>query len=79
MAPSITVLVMVLHCISANIYLEKLSTLYLPYKYENINGTYGYDKLAVEQFTYDANNQIVYTIGKSVLYSLANPVLSPKL
>lgn len=64
MATFIYFLLMVVHFTSAKIYLKTVSTLYLPYKYENNIGKFGYDEKAAEQFAYDSENKMVYTVGK---------------
>ena len=45
------------------IHLEKMSTLYLPYRYNGSTPVCGFDAGAVEQTAYDPDNHIVYVIG----------------
>ena len=45
------------------IHLEKMSTLYLPYRYNGSTPVFGFDAGAVEQSAYDPDNHIVYVIG----------------
>lgn len=52
------------------IHLEKLSTIYLPTKYENNTGIYMYPSNSAEQTAYDPVDKFVYVVGGSVLHVL---------
>ncbi|OWF53101.1 Mesenchyme-specific cell surface glycoprotein [Mizuhopecten yessoensis] len=52
------------------IHLEKLSTVYLPYRYENEEGQFRYPSGAAEQTAYDPAQKTVYTVGGGVLHVL---------
>ncbi|XP_060067392.1 mesenchyme-specific cell surface glycoprotein-like [Ylistrum balloti] len=52
------------------IHLEKLSTVYLPYRYENDVGQFMYPSGAAEQTAYDPASQFIYIVGGDVLHVL---------
>ncbi|XP_033748423.1 uncharacterized protein LOC117333300 isoform X3 [Pecten maximus] len=56
--------------VKKGIHLEKLSTVYLPYRYENNTGQFRYPSGAAEQTAYDPVDQFVYVVGGNVLHLL---------
>ncbi|XP_077998577.1 mesenchyme-specific cell surface glycoprotein-like [Glandiceps talaboti] len=61
-------LVVCVSAVNGTVILEPLSTLYLPYLYdENDEPLYALGKTAAEQTAYDPNSQLVYVVGDSVI------------
>ena len=56
--------------LSGEIYLEEITTLYIPTKYlDNGTAIYGFDDGSAEQSAYDAVDKIVYIVGKNTKYN----------
>ena len=51
---------------AVNVKLEKLSAIYLPYKYTPT--TYDMSETVVEQLSYDADAKLLYTVGKIEIF-----------
>ena len=54
---------------AVNVKLEKLSAIYLPYKYTPT--TYDMSETVVEQLSYDADAKLLYTVGKIQFISIS--------
>ena len=56
---------------SGEIYLEEISTLYIPTKYlDNGTAVYGFDDGSAEQSAYDPVDRIMYIVGKNLNITL---------
>ena len=69
--PFITTLLVLVPVVSAVVTLRPVSTIYLPYSYNEGEGLYGIDEGASEQTGYDSTNKIAYSGGKWLCFSIS--------
>ncbi|XP_070560956.1 mesenchyme-specific cell surface glycoprotein-like [Ptychodera flava] len=73
-------LVTITTAVNCTVKLEALSTLYLPYTYNNGNPSYGIDTGAIEQLTFDPRDKMIYTVGDQVIHVIdISDVNDPKI
>eukprot|EP00057_Strongylocentrotus_purpuratus_P018885 XP_011673359.1 PREDICTED: mesenchyme-specific cell surface glycoprotein [Strongylocentrotus purpuratus] len=66
--PFITTLLVLVPVVSAVVTLRPVSTIYLPYSYNEGEGLYGIDEGASEQTGYDSTNKIAYSGGNNYIH-----------